>query len=55
MDSGSLADMSWRALALVAVIAGGLVWAFVFFLRQNNKDLDSLQETLEHERKEDEP
>ena len=54
MDSGSFADMSWRALALVAIIAGGLGWAFVFFLRQNNKDLESLEETLGQEQKEDE-
>ncbi|SBT08843.1 conserved exported hypothetical protein [Candidatus Accumulibacter aalborgensis] len=52
MDSGSLADMSWRAFALVALIAGGLVWAFVFFLRRNNKDLESLEETLADDRKE---
>jgi hypothetical protein len=32
-------------VTLVALIAAGLVWSFVFFLRQNSKDLESLEET----------
>lgn len=53
MDTGSLAGLDWRALILVTLIAGGLVWAFVFFLRRNKEDLDSLEKAIEGERKED--
>ena len=46
MDSGLLASLDWGALALVAVVAAALAWGMVFFLRQNRKDLDDLQQTL---------
>lgn len=49
MDAGSLATVDWGALSLVVLIAAGLVWAFVFFLRKNRDDYDSLQETLKSE------
>lgn len=54
MDSGSLASIDWGVVTLVALIAAGLVWSFVFFLRQNAKDLESLEETIESERRDDE-
>jgi len=54
MDSGSLASIDWGVVTLVALIAAGLVWSFVFFLRQNSKDLESLEETIESERRDDE-
>ncbi len=53
MDTGSLADLNWGAVALATIIAAALVWALIFFLRQNSKDLDSLQETLAAQRDED--
>jgi hypothetical protein len=46
MESALLSSIDWGAAALVAVIGLGLVWGFVFFLRQNRKDYDSLQQTL---------
>ena len=54
MNSGSLASLDWGSVALFAVVAAALVWALIVFLRQNSKDLDSLQRTLEIEREEDE-
>ncbi len=54
MDSGSLANLDWGAVALTALIAAALVWGLIFFLRQNSKDLDSLQKTLDSQREEDE-
>lgn len=54
MDSGSLADIDWGVVALVTLIAAGLVWGLVFFLRQNSRDLESLEETIESERRDDE-
>jgi len=54
MDTGMLTEESWRALLLGIVVVAGLVWAFVFFLRKNREDLDSLEQTIELERKEDE-
>jgi len=54
MDAGMLTEESWRALLLGIVVVAGLVWAFVFFLRKNREDLDSLEQTIELERKEDE-
>jgi len=54
MDSGSLAGIDWGVVTLLALIAAGLVWGFVFFLRQNSKDLESLEETIESERRDDE-
>jgi hypothetical protein len=54
MDAGSLANLDWGAVALVAIIGGGLVWGLFFFLRQNREDLDSLQETLASDRDDEE-
>ena len=54
MDSGSLASLDWGAVALVAVIAATLGWGMVFFLRQNRKDLDDLQEVLDSQGDEEE-
>ena len=54
MDAGSLGKLDWGAVALTACIAAALVWALIFFLRQNSKDLDDLQETLDAQREEDE-
>lgn len=54
MDSGSLAKLDWGVVALTAIIATALIWGLIFFLRQNRKDLDSLQQTLDSQRDEDE-
>ncbi|WP_313952218.1 hypothetical protein [Accumulibacter sp.] len=54
MSSASLASIDWGTVALLALIAAGLVWGFVFFLRQNRKDLETLEETLESDREDDE-
>jgi len=40
------AAIDWGAIALGLCVAAGLVWALVFFLRQNRQDLDSLEQTL---------
>ena len=53
MDSGLLASVDWGTFALVAIIAAALVWGMVFFLRQNRKDFDDLQEDLDLQSKED--
>lgn len=53
MDTGSLDKLDWGALTLVVLIAAGLIWAFVFFLRKNRDDYDSLQETLKSEEDDD--
>lgn len=53
MDSGLLASLDWGAFTLLAVIAAALVWGMVFFLRQNRKDLDDLQEALDLQSEED--
>ena len=52
MDSGLLASLDWGALALVAVVAAALAWGMVFFLRQNRKDFDDLQQTLDRQSEE---
>ena len=54
MDAGSLANLDWRTVALVAIIGAGLVWSLLFFLRQNREDLDRLQETLASDRDDEE-
>ncbi len=46
MESALPSSIDWGAVALVAVIGLGLVAGFVFFLRENRKDYDSLQQTL---------
>ncbi|MCM8596961.1 hypothetical protein [Accumulibacter sp.] len=51
--ANSLASLDWGAVALVAVLALALLGALVLFLRQNRKDLESLEETIEEERAED--
>lgn len=53
MISVSLASIDWGAVALLALIAAGLVWGLIFFLRQNRKDLDTLKETIESDREDD--
>ncbi|KFB67895.1 hypothetical protein [Candidatus Accumulibacter vicinus] len=53
MDSGLLASLDWGTFTLLAVIAAALVWGMVFFLRQNRKDLDDLQEALDLQSEED--
>lgn len=48
MGSGTLTNnIDWGTVALLVIVATGLVGGFVFLLRQNRKDLDSLQETLD--------
>ena len=54
MDSGSFASLDWGAVALVALIAATLGWGRVFFLRQNRRDLDDLQEVLDSQGDEEE-
>lgn len=54
MDSGSLAGLSWGAVALAAIVGGAMVWAFVFFLRRNREDLESLEEELQAESRDEE-
>ncbi|WP_291865331.1 hypothetical protein [Accumulibacter sp.] len=49
MDPESAVGINWGAIALLAVIAAGLVWGLRLFFRQNRKDLESLEETLENE------
>lgn len=54
MESGLLASLNLGAVVLALVMLGVVVSALVFFLRQNRKDLDILEEELESERAEDE-
>ena len=49
MTLEALEDTDWGAIALVVILAVAFVWALVFFLRQNRKDLESLKETLNSE------
>ena len=49
MDPESAVGINWGAIALLAVIAAGLVWGLRLFFRRNRKDLESLEETLENE------
>ncbi|HMW78503.1 MAG TPA: hypothetical protein PKA22_11930 [Rhodocyclaceae bacterium] len=49
MSLATLEDTDWGAIALVVILAVAFVWALVFFLRQNRKDLESLKETLNSE------
>ncbi|WP_374682918.1 hypothetical protein [Accumulibacter sp.] len=49
MEPESAVGINWGAIALLAVIAAGLVWGLRLFFRQNRKDLESLEETLENE------
>lgn len=53
MDTGFTWVSDWRVLALGLIIGAGMVWVLVFMLRENAKDLDELEETIEEERKED--
>jgi hypothetical protein len=53
MQPGSSGDLNWGAIALLALIATGLVFGLRFFFRQNRKDLESLQETLQAENEDD--
>jgi len=43
MDTGTI---DWGTVALGICVVGGLLWGLVFFLRQNRKDLASLEQTL---------
>ncbi|MBE2259216.1 MAG: hypothetical protein H6942_15060 [Candidatus Accumulibacter sp.] len=52
MDSATSSNVDWGAVALLAMIAAAIVWAFVFFVRQNRKDLDSLEKTLKSDSEE---
>ncbi|MEF8698154.1 MAG: hypothetical protein V5B32_10775 [Candidatus Accumulibacter sp. UW26] len=53
MASEFFATLDWGAVALMIVVAAGLVWGLRFFLRQNREDLDDLQETLKSESDDD--
>jgi hypothetical protein len=53
MTLEALASADWRAMALLTIIAVAIVWGFVFFLRHNRQDLDSLRETLKSDREDD--
>ncbi|MEF8733091.1 MAG: hypothetical protein V5B40_14650 [Candidatus Accumulibacter meliphilus] len=53
MQPGSSGDLDWGAIALLALIVTGLVSGLRFFFRQNRKDLESLQETLQAENEDD--
>ncbi|MEF8727432.1 MAG: hypothetical protein V5B34_18150 [Accumulibacter sp.] len=44
-----LETIDWGAVALGISVAAGLLWGLVFFLRQNRKDLESLNRTLRDE------
>lgn len=55
MDPGSLSNLNWGAVALVAIIAAACVWGLVFFLRQNRKDLESLEKTLASDDEDEQP
>lgn len=54
MNSASLANLDWGSVALFTLVAAGLVWALIVFLRQNRNDLENLQRTLDIQREEDE-
>ncbi|MCM8612293.1 hypothetical protein [Accumulibacter sp.] len=41
-----LQTIDWGAVALGIGVAAGLLWGLVFFLRQNRRDLESLNRTL---------
>jgi hypothetical protein len=53
MASEFIATLDWGVVALVIIVAAGLVWGLRFFLRQNREDLDDLQETLKSESDDD--
>ncbi|MEF8721519.1 MAG: hypothetical protein V5B30_02510 [Candidatus Accumulibacter delftensis] len=53
MQPGSSGDLDWGAIALLALIVTGLVSGLRFVFRQNRKDLESLQETLQAENEDD--
>ncbi|WP_300456017.1 hypothetical protein [Accumulibacter sp.] len=55
MESGSLASIDWGVVALMALIALGLACGLVFFLRQNKRDLKSLEAAIESDRQDEEP
>ncbi len=44
-----LETIDWGAVALSIGVAAGLLWGLVFFLRQNRRDLESLNQTLRDE------
>ena len=54
MDSGSPDSLDWGLVALLAIIAAGLLWGLVFFLRHNQQDRESLQEALNSDDDDDE-
>ncbi|MDS4013142.1 MAG: hypothetical protein RKP46_02160 [Candidatus Accumulibacter sp.] len=49
MESAVSSGIDWGAAALFMFIGLALLWGFVFFLRQNRKDYESLQQTLASE------
>jgi hypothetical protein len=54
MDSGAPDSLDWGLVALLAIIAAGLFWGLVFFLRHNQQDRKSLQEALNSDDDDDE-
>lgn len=53
MNLASPLGLDWGALALTAVIVGGLIWALLFFLRKNREDYRSMLNDLKSQTSED--
>ena len=53
MESELLARLDFGTVAFAVVILGAVISALVIFLRQNRKDLDTLEEELESESADD--
>ncbi|EXI66509.1 MAG: hypothetical protein AW08_02623 [Candidatus Accumulibacter adjunctus] len=45
----NLETIDWGAVVLGIGVAAGLLWGLLFFLRQNRRDLESLNRTLRDE------
>jgi hypothetical protein len=54
MGSATLAGLDWRVVALAALVGVLLIWGLVVLLRANRKDRASLEESLAHDRDDDE-
>lgn len=53
MNSASPTTTDWGAIALLVIIAIGVLVGLVLFFRQNRKDLESLEETLKADNEDD--
>jgi type VI protein secretion system component VasK len=54
MESANLAAVEWRVVALAVLVGVLLIWGLVVLLRANRKDRASLEESLAHDRDDDE-